>query len=323
MERHRGRDETRIRFTLRPEAAWAVLTLAGCIGPSELPERMQGAEDLVTLLLHHPTTEMVMQAELIQPGDLRGALLRLARGEPSGLPGLSLDRIRQERQFLGQRLREITGDLRWLAQARELAFRHLPWRDELEGEMRVFLMLLGAGLFDGGARVSGSVVDVALDLFFLSDPDDLRVVAAHEINHAGVYLYWRGNHPQPEDRWAKLPETVRQMGELLYLEGLARFATLGRRYRPDFEYCFAVVQEVLDQAKAGTPPSRNDLWQGEGDEGHVGGTAGAFIFQTLHATLPDDEWNRTLRGGPHAVLTCYDRLASARGLPRLRIGADP
>ncbi|MEW5935305.1 MAG: hypothetical protein AB1816_17145 [Bacillota bacterium] len=35
------------------------------------------------------------------------------------------------------------GDLTWLTQARELAFRHLPWRDELEGEIRVFLMLQG------------------------------------------------------------------------------------------------------------------------------------------------------------------------------------
>ncbi|MDI6639131.1 MAG: hypothetical protein QME82_09550 [Bacillota bacterium] len=312
-------DETRVRIIFRPDAARAVLSLAAGAGV-ELPER--SVEHLVALVLHHPTTQMVMEAERIAPADLRGALLRLARGEPSGLPGLGLDRIRQDREFLGGRLRQITGDLTWLSRARELAFRHLPWRDKLDGEIRVFLMLLGAGLFDGEARISGSVVDVALDLFFLSHPDDLHVVAAHEINHAGVYLYWRGNHPQPEDRWAKLPETVRQMGELLYLEGLARFATLGRRYRPDFEYCFAVVQEVLDQAKAGTPPSRDDLWQGEGGEGHVGGTVGAFIFETLHANLPDHEWDLTLRGGPHAVLTCYDRLASARGLPRLRLGTD-
>jgi len=90
MRARRGRDETGIRITLRPEAARAVLSLAGGAGASELPERMQGAEDLVALLLHHPTTEIVMEAERIQPGDLRDALLRLARGGPSGLPGLSL-----------------------------------------------------------------------------------------------------------------------------------------------------------------------------------------------------------------------------------------
>jgi hypothetical protein len=283
---------------------------------------MQGLEDLVALLLHHPTTAMVMQAERIQPGDLRGALLRLARGEPSGLPGLSLDRIRQDRDFLGPRLREITGNLSWLARARELAFRHLPWQDELDGEIHVHLMLLGAGLFDGGARVSGPVVEIALDLFFLSDPRDLSVVAAHEMNHAGVYLYWTGRRPRPGSWWADQPEALRQIAELLYLEGLARFATLGRRYRPDIEYCFAAIQEALDQAKTGTSPSRDDLWQGEGGEGHVGGTVGAFIFETLRTTISDDEWDRTLRGGPDVVLACYDRLASARGLPRLRLGAD-
>ncbi|MDI6895278.1 MAG: hypothetical protein QME70_11905 [Bacillota bacterium] len=311
-----------IRVTLTPEAACAILSLAGSAGAPELPERRHGAEELVTLLLHHPTTEMVMEAERIKAGDLRAALLRFAQGEPSGLPGLNLDRIREHRKHLGERLRDVTADLSWLERARQLAFHHLPWRHELDGEIRVFLMLLGAGLFDGEARVSGSVVEVALDLFFLSDPGDLRVVAAHEMDHAGVYLYWRGDHPQPEARWMKLPETMRQMGELLYLEGLARFATLGRRYRPDIEYCFAVFQEALDQARTGASPARDDLWQGEDGEGHVGGTVGAFIFETLRRSIPDEDWDRTLRGGPEAVLNRYDPLARAQALPRLRFEAQ-
>ena len=166
------------------------------------------------------------------------------------------------------------------------------------------------------------VVEIALDLFFLSDVRDLCVVAAHEMNHAGVYLYWADCRPRPVSWCANQPEALRQIVELLYLEGLARFATLGRRYRPDIEYCFAAIQEALDQAKTGASSSRDDLWQGEGGAGHVGGTVGAFIFETLRTALSDDEWDRALRGGPDAVLACYDRLASTRGLPRLRLGAD-
>lgn len=304
------------KVSIRPEAAEAVLALVKAGGGAGRANQAL-AEVLVSLLLIHPTTERAIEVEDLSRGELRAALLRLAAGEPAAYPKVSLDLIRLEAPRLGEHLRRITTDLSWLDRTFDLAFRHIPWGGELRGEIQVHFMMLGAGLYDGGAWQTGPVAYISLDLLFVDSVEDLVLIAAHECSHAAVHLYHLD--PSKNVRWLEgCPPPVREILYYLYREGLARETTLGCRYRPDIENCFEAVQQALDKAKAGRAPGRNHLWRGEKGEGHLGGTAGAFIFETIFAHASKDERDRAIRGGPEGVLALYDGLAAERGLPRLK-----
>jgi len=316
------------KVVMRPEAVEAVLSLARgdfACGREEARTPVAGAgrnrraaEALVSLLLTHSTTERAMTVVGLPPEEMRAALLRLAGGEPVGHPKLSLDRVRDGVGRLEGYVRHVTTDLGWIDHAANLALRYVPWRGELHGEIWIEFTALGAELYDGGAWLLGPVVHVTLDLFHLDNEEDLVKVCAHEYNHAAVYLY--RYDPSRRVGWLEnCPPPVAQILDLLYLEGLARFTTQDRRYRPDIGHCFEVVQQALDAAKAGSALPRSDLWTGDAGQGHLGGTAGAFIFETILTGADQTEWGAALRGGPEGVLARYDFLASAKGLPRLRL----
>ncbi|MDP2871991.1 MAG: hypothetical protein Q8P31_05565 [Bacillota bacterium] len=302
--------------SVMPEAAQAVLALAK-EGASLDSASEEFTQALVALLIAHDTTELAMRIVGASRDEFRRAFLKLAAGQPVGELKLSLDAIRNRPQDLEVRLNQVTSDLSWLDRAQRLALERIPWRDELRGEIRLELMALGAGLLDGAAWMSGPVVHILLDLHLLENDADLVKVAAHEYNHAAVNLY--RFDPARKITWLDdWPEPVRGILELLFMEGLARQSTLGRRYRDDIAACFAVVQTAINEAWHGRQAG-DDLWTGQGGQGHYGGTAGAFVFETIFDLVPLGAAERALREGPLGVLDLYDSLAANRGLPRLTL----
>lgn len=293
---------------LRPEAAEAVLRLARGVGQDDCQTAVDEISD-------HWTTELVARSEGLTPRAMREAMGRFARGEPTRQPRLSLDHIRAEADALERYVKTLSADQSWFRAAAEAGLRRVPWRDELDASIEIYFIALGGSYTDGEALMAGPTARVVLDLYHLRDPHDLRVVTAHELNHAAVYLYrWR--HPE---RAPAADDPVSVLLDLLYLEGLARFSTLGRRYREDIGNCFDAVQEVIDRTRAGedTAAARDELFTGGDGQGHLGGTAGAFIFETLFGGTPSTDREMALREGPAAVLRLYDSVAARRGLPRL------
>ncbi len=293
---------------LKPEAAEAVLRLARGARPDD---RRKAVDELCG----HWTTALVARSEGLPPAAMREAIGHFARGEPTRQPRLSLDQIRAGADALERYVKTLSADQSWFRAAADAGLRHVPWRDELDAAIEVYPIALGGSYTDGEALMAGPTARVVLDLYHLKDPGDLRVVTAHELNHAAVYLYrWR--HPESAP---VLSDPVGILLDLLYLEGFARFSTLGRRYREDTEKCFSAVQEVIDRARAGvdTTAARDDLFTGGDGQGHLGGTAGAFIFETVIGGKPSADAQQALREGPVAVLRLYDSMAARRGLPRL------
>jgi hypothetical protein len=148
---------------------------------------------------------------------------------------------------------------------------------------------------------------------------DSEQLTARELEEALIAAVYRRFGPEVESGAGSLLRTLLWR---VYTEGLARYSTLPRRFREDREVCFDALQKAIDGVGAGgTWNLHGELFTGSGGRGHLGSTAGVFMFEALEAHLSPDRLVEVTGAGVDGVIEEYQRVAAREGLPILRLPA--
>jgi hypothetical protein len=287
-----------------------VLTLLGA--------QPDGRPELVAAILGAFPGQLIQQSEQLTARELEEALIAAAEGRPNTHPRLHLAEIRAERQALAAIADRLATAGTWVERAAARAFRLIPWAHDAGGRVCLHFALLGGDMTDGAAAFDWRTGEgcVFLELYHLRTEKDLEIVCGHELNHAAVY---RRFGPEVESEAGSLLRTLLWR---VYLEGLARYSTLHRRFREDREVCFDALQKAIDGVGAGEAWNlHSELFTGSGGSGHLGSTAGVFMFEALETHLSQDRLVEVIGAGVDGVIEEYQRVAAREGLPILRLPA--